>query len=190
MRYPIVLIATSLLVAAPARAGSISYSGMLKTTDPTFDRPLAYIDGTQSDFFLGYSSSGDNVYYNKQPFYVTASDDYTVTVSTNLSQDHFILTLYQAPFVPTDSSLNYLSDFRSQGILTYPLDPGTQYDLVISGVDNGDTGDYTVTISSTTTTGLPILGSVVPEPSTLTLLGTGVLILLGYSWRRRRRVPG
>jgi len=35
---------------------------------------------------------------------------------------------------------------------------------------------------------LEVDGVAVPEPSSLTLLGIGAISLLGYGWRRRKRV--
>ena len=166
-RY-VISIMIVLVASTCTQAGFVTYSGSIKASDPTFNRPLAYLDGTQSDSFLDYSDS--IVHYNQQSFTVTQSDTYRITLTTNLSANNFVLALYQDAFDPTDSSINYLSDYRSQGVLSYLLDPDVTYTLVTSTFSPNSTGNYTVRIGSTTTMGQPILSSTVPEPSSLILL--------------------
>ena len=65
---------------------------------------------------------------------------------------------------------------------------GTDDRTIYSWATNGQTsivGSFDVPVSSISVSGF-IYGLEAPEPSTLTLLGTGAMGLLGYAWRKRR----
>lgn len=75
---------------------------------------------------------------------------------------------------PVDEAINKETDTFQTFISSEQVISGTTYNVLYGGVQWG----YTFT-----TVDFPS-----PEPSTLTLLGTGSFGLLGYGWRRRKRI--
>ncbi len=179
------------LVTENAGAGTVTFSGTLSSTDPTCDRAGAYTNGSQSNTFLSYSGIGNNTFYEVQSFTVDRSDNYTFTAATQVgpTSSLVMLTIYQAPFNPSNAATNYLSDAFSNGGITYSLTPKRFYEIVVAAQYNGDRGNYSVTISAPNGD-ISLGASSVPEPSALTLLGFGAAGLLTCGGRRRKRTKG
>ena len=124
-------------------------------------------------------------------FYVSEGAPWSVTFA-NLDAGLYDLYYY----APTNSSVD-TGTFTVNGtsvsslVGAYTLIQGTSWD-VLSGVNVSGTA----TLSSTSTSGyrglsgmqlVPTTSGVVPEPSSLALLGMGSLTLFGYRLRRKRK---
>ena len=121
--------------------------------------------------------------FNAPGIGVYANDDFGGSLQSTLPAND--------PLTPTAPGLYYLAitsfnrDPVSPGGLIFPdvitlVGPtGPGGGQAISGyTGTGDTGTYTIRL-----TGAEF--ALIPEPGTLTLLGTGALAMLGCAWRRR-----
>ncbi len=151
------------------------YSASLDVTDPTFNRPFS---------LSGLSGVGTDVSYDVQPFYVSASGEYTFEQRSG-DVDSFLL-VYTAfdPLAPLTGLVGLdddSGDVTGDSLLPVNLVAGTQYYFVNTSYDNDEVGDYDLW-GPGTIPGVVSLG-LLPEPSTL--LFAGVAGVLGLARRRR-----
>lgn len=157
-----------------------SYVTTLSAASPTFNRPLSGTPPT------GLSGVGTAVSYGALTFIPNSTQTYTFeTIAATLSPgtaDDTFLVLYQGSFNPASPLTNALvaDDDTGAGALSQmsrALTGGTTYILVTTTFSNGAFGPITTRISSTTATTLSLGGASAPEPGTLALLGTAILVV-------------
>lgn len=99
-------------------------------------------------------------------------------------------------FAFADIAAYFVDGTRPLGDVSIPLDGSTYLDFderefeVSLAVTNGDPGGdgpnlYVSTQLVYRITGASVVTAAVPEPASLTLLGTGALVLIGHVWRRK-----
>lgn len=171
-------IAAAAVSAAPAQA-AVVYS-VIGTTEggATFNRPLTGNPPTS------LSAVGTAVAYNTFSFSPAAGGSYDFLLTSGSTAYDPFLVLYQGAFNPASPLTNVLvanddlgSTLRSG--FTRTLLAGSSYTAVITGFNNEDVGNYTLTISTDAE-------AAIPEPATwgLMLLGFGAV---GAGARYRRR---
>ncbi len=121
------------------------YTGVIATTDPTFDRPD---QGTPP---TALSTQGTNVYYDVVPYIVTTPGLVTiVSTTTNTDFDLYGFLYGTGGFDPLNPLTNVLlgNDDSGPGLnfaLTYNFTtPGTYY-IVVTTLKPTSIGDYTLT---------------------------------------------
>ncbi len=172
MKHALVLLALSLLIAAPLLAGEkpldlsetatldapgISFTGTLDDSSPTWDR--IYASGVDLTCSLQANDSGnDGEYYAEFCFRVTDTDTVTFVVDpglTNISDT--VVAIYCDPFDAATPAANLVSydDDGGDGYLSafVPADgivlvPGNDYHLVLSTYQPGDTGEFVISASA------------------------------------------
>ncbi len=158
-------------VMQTAKADIVTFTGDV-TGDVTYHRPL--------ESLTGLSGVGTDVGYDTLTFTTNVTGDYTFLSSASFDQ---IIYLYANAFNPAAPLTNAvianddLLNFRTSGFET-TLTAGVTYFLVTAAFDNGDIGNYSVTIAG------PGLVSAVPEPSTWLMLALG-LAAITYAQRRK-----
>ncbi len=168
--------AVNLSLSAPPPPPAAFYAGSLATSDSTFARPTTGTPPTT------ISTTATSVFYDIQPFFVTAAGSYTFE-QTSAFDDFMVL--YSGAFNPALPLLNAIDADDDDGVgndslITRNLLPGVQYFLVNTSFGNGATGNYTVSVINSAN-GVAVLG-IVPEPATLGALAAFSLVAL----RRRK----
>jgi hypothetical protein len=97
-------------------------------------------------------------------------NDTNGTFSFQAGVDGDTVGLANINYTDTKITFNYGADYAANFEIQYALEQGDAYDLFVNGVEATGTVDYNA--------------SAVPEPSTFTLLGTGVLLVAGLARRR------
>lgn len=169
----IFLVAASLAGPGTAQAATTPFSGF--TGSGPFLLP--YTNAAVGDFSLqpcghDFDASGPLWYYDVQPFYVTASGPYTLTVtSSTFPFEDSVSVLYSDSFDPAAPHSNCLGmndeyligpPFYSR-ILDYPFVAGVQYFLVVAPVVSGSQGNYGGDITGAA--GTAVLGYVPVVPT-------------------------
>jgi hypothetical protein len=190
-----VALSTMLGLSQVALAVDVPFSGTLSVSDPTYNRTLGGNPPT------GLSGVGSAVTYDVLPFYVTASSTYVAeTLSANFtlptgafSADDTFITIYQTAFNPAAALTNaIIADDDGGGgsglsLATKALTAGTQYYLVVTSFTNGQLGDYTGHLNSTTGVGQVVLGAVPELPtSAMMLLSLGAVGALTRARQKRQ----
>lgn len=116
-------------------------NGSLAAGDPTFNRPNG---------FSGPSGVGTAVYYDVYTLTALPAGNLTVDL-TGDAPDTYLL-MYQPSFDPANSSTNLVAYNDDSGGLTHSqfsgAFPGGDYIVVVTSFDNGDTFNYTLTVTS------------------------------------------
>jgi hypothetical protein len=121
-----------------------------------------------------FDAYGPLWYYDVQPFYVTASGPYTITIlSSSFTWEDSVIVLYRDQFDPAAPHSNCLgmNDEYTYGppypsqILDYPFVANVQYFLIVVPYDSGTRGQGTYAGSIAGTAGTPVLGYVPAAPS-------------------------
>jgi hypothetical protein len=174
----LVLSLSSVALAAPFNYIDTTVGG------PIWNRPLSGIPPT------GLSGVGTAVPYHVFEFTVDTSGayDFLSLGAIPVDWDNF-LVLYAGPFNPATPLVNAIvanDDFPSigrSGFNGVALTAGTQYFLVTTGLANNDAGAFSNVIDGV---GNVVPGQV-PEPGTIALLGTSLVVGSAVAWRRRKR---
>jgi hypothetical protein len=181
---PAVAAVTALLLVAGSAPAQV-YSGTT-VGGPIWNRPVANANNPPSTL----SNIGTAVPYHVQSFTVSASGTYTFFSQALLppNWDNYLF-LYQNAFDPASPLANALignDDFGNVGrsSFDYAVNSGTSYFLVTTGFANSNAGTFTNTITGP---GVASFGTqTVPEPSTVALVASGLLGLVGVARRRAR----
>ncbi len=140
------LLLLALLMFNPVYAATVTYSGTLAVTDPTFNRPLE--DGS--------GLSGTTTYFNFQAFYVDTSGLYTMTMTSGTfapgTADDGFFVLYIDSMDASTPLLNFFNADDAGGAGNLPqlveyLDAGVTYLLVSTTFDPLAVGSYSVQIT-------------------------------------------
>ena len=172
------VLALSMVVAIPACAALLTYSGSLTSGSPQFYRPNANTVPPTS------TASAAMVFYHVQPFFVSSAGIYTMEgILPATGYDQFMV-LYELAFDPDSPLTNALeaNDDSGSGMLsriTRSLTADHQYYFVSTTFSPGQSlpvfftnqisGDGAITLGET---------SAIPEPATVSLLGVGLVALL------------
>jgi len=196
-----------LVLATAASAQNAYFTGDLTANDPSYNR--TFEDGT------GLSSTGSNVHYDVQPFYVSASGTFTFeSVSpTTTNYDTFIF-IYKTAFNPATPLVNYLTgndDFtggftilpgpygvplagtgsvapaQSSRVSGVALTTGVQYYAINTSFSSGATGTYFSGIGGNSVTGAPIQVNLGLIPTVPEPASMAALALGAAALLRRRR---
>ena len=209
------LSALTLVAAASMSYGDIVYgSGALTTTDPTFVNPGGATTGTGRHYYdvypLTVSATGTYIFelssLNTGGATSNALDTFLRIYANTFhplapgagqaSNDDFsgALTVLPGPFAGiglTSTATGFTGNQPSSRLGTVSLTAGTTYFMVVTsfretnfvgtGTTARQTGNYYYGISG------PGVITVVPEPTSVALLGIGA-VALGYgAWRKRKR---
>ncbi|MBB3223313.1 FxDxF family PEP-CTERM protein [Pseudoduganella umbonata] len=163
-------VATSALFIGLAQTASAEIATYTGTT----------ADGPTLDLTPWEFENADAVSFAQYVFTVDTSGDYTFQVTAEYDS---VVLLFENSFDPADTSVNFLNGndddvSPTTSSLWGELEAGTTYIFVVTGYDNTEAGEYSLTI------GGPSLISAVPEPSTWLMLGIG-LAAVGYTARRK-----
>lgn len=175
---PLIIFLASITFSHSSAAGLLSISGDT-TGQPTFTRPSS---GNPPISFGPISP------YQSNPFSVDTSGLYDLEV-TAASYDTYLI-LYENFFDPAQSLVNALQadddggDGLLSGIFSRSLTAGTNYFAVLAGF-GGSSGTYTLEIEGVGEIEGGVPASQIPLPTTLALLGLG---LVGLGWSRRKKI--
>jgi hypothetical protein len=163
-------------LSSQAHGQLLSYSASL-VPGPTYNRVLSFAQGG----ICGLSGVGTNNYFHAFSFVATGNGLATINVGSTVF-DTFA-TLYQTSFNPAAPCTNAVAADDDAGpgsnsLFTATLTSGTSYILVSTSFGTQVTGAFNAEIRG------PVGSTVVPEPSTYALIGTG---LAGLALVRRRR---
>jgi hypothetical protein len=175
---------------------SSAFSGPVTITEIAFASKMGFGSGQTRNlnFSLGLSSSTASLAAPSTNYGANKGPDFTTVFSGSLSftaqgTNTFDLVIPITPFTYTPANGNLLLDvvINSSGndvFFVFGESPDTSrvYNSAGSGAATADPGlglETQFTVSS---------AQAVPEPSTIALLGLGTLGLLGYGWRRQKKV--
>lgn len=176
-------LGAALLTCSAAMAGTVTYTGALTNTDPTWNRPVA--NGNLPPVSPP-SGVGTAVRYDVQSFFVSAAGSYTFQSTANYDNYTF---LYQDSFNPLSQFTNVLignDDNPNVGLsgFTTNLVTGKNYFLVTTAFANTDIGSYSNNINGIGNITLGTIPTGVPEPTSVALFG---LALAGLAAAQRRK---
>jgi hypothetical protein len=155
-----VLAAFIALFATPALGDTFTFSSGLFGG---FNRPNAGTPPT--------TLSGTIAPFNAQMFMVSIDGPYSFTLTSVFNDFVPFMVLYENSFDPSTPLNNAL--IAGGGPFTFDLSAGTTYIIVPTRVTSGFAGVFSGTISGPGEI-TPVNGVVIPEPTTMLLLSTGI----------------
>ena len=161
------------LFATPTFADTFTYSSGLFGG---FNRPNAGTPPT--------TLSGTIVPFNAQMFTVSINGPYSFTLTSVFNDFVPFMVLYENQFDASTPLSNAL--IADGGPFTFDLLAGTTYTIVPTRITSGMAGVFSGTISGPGEI-QPVNGVVIPEPTTMLLLSTGVAALALKIGRKNRR---
>ena len=167
-----VLAAFVALSAVPASADTFTYFSGLHDG---FNRPNAGAPPT--------TLSGLTVPFNAQGFMVSIDGPYSFTLTADLNDFVPFLVLYQNSF---DASTPLSNALIADGAFAFNLSSGTTYMIVPTRLSPSLDGTFHGTITGPGEI-TPVGGVIIPEPTTMVLLSTGLLGIAAKVKRRKKQ---